>query len=118
MDGVTILQTIDVIDYVPRIGVASVIFFLLFLGLFIGAMYYNCDCGMGYENTGYLLFSASILCLIVSLFLTFYLNPEITGQQYQVLIDDSVSMKEFTQHYQIIEQQGITYIVEEIEESD
>lgn len=33
--------------------------------------------------------------------------------QYQVYMEDNVNMAEFAQRYTIVEQQGITYIVEE-----
>ena len=40
-------------------------------------------------------------------------HPMYDKSQYQVIIDDSVSMSEFTQRYNIIEQEGITYWVTE-----
>lgn len=39
--------------------------------------------------------------------------PMYNKTQYQIIIDDSVSMSEFTQRYNIIEQEGITYWVTE-----
>lgn len=40
-------------------------------------------------------------------------HPMYDKTQYQVIVDDSVSMTEFTQRYNIIEQEGITYWVTE-----
>lgn len=40
-------------------------------------------------------------------------HPMYNKTQYQIIIDDSVSMSEFTQRYNIIEQEGITYWVTE-----
>lgn len=40
-------------------------------------------------------------------------RPMYNKTQYQIIIDDSVSMTEFTQRYNIIEQEGITYWVTE-----
>ena len=40
-------------------------------------------------------------------------HPMYDKSQYQVIVDDSVSMSEFTQRYNIIEQEGITYWVTE-----
>lgn len=34
---------------------------------------------------------------------------------YQVLLDENINMKEFAQRYEILEQQGITYIIKEKE---
>jgi hypothetical protein len=54
--------------------------------------------------------SGFILCLMS--------NKIVCGYKYQVLVDDTVSMQDFTAKYNILEQQGITYIVEEKEEGD
>ena len=40
-------------------------------------------------------------------------HPMYDKSQYQVIVDDSISMAEFTQRYHIIEQEGITYWVTE-----
>lgn len=40
-------------------------------------------------------------------------HPMYDKSQYQVIVDDSISMTEFTQRYKIIEQEGITYWVTE-----
>lgn len=40
-------------------------------------------------------------------------RPMYNKTQYQIIIDDSVVMSEFTQRYNIIEQEGITYWVTE-----
>ena len=40
-------------------------------------------------------------------------HPMYDKSQYQVIVDDSISMIEFTQRYNIIEQEGITYWVTE-----
>ena len=40
-------------------------------------------------------------------------HPMYDKTQYQVTVDDSISMTEFAQRYNIIEQEGITYWVTE-----
>lgn len=40
-------------------------------------------------------------------------RPMYNKTRYQIIIDDSVSMSEFTQRYNIIEQEGIIYWVTE-----
>ena len=62
-----------------------------------------------------------VMCLI-TIFCTFSTlisyesnGPEVTEYQYQVIVDDSVSMTEFTDKYEIIEVKGESYIVKEIE---
>ena len=59
-----------------------------------------------------------IVCTIIAVIgiITAILNlshPMYDKTQYQIIIDDSVSMPEFTQRYNIIEQEGITYWVTE-----
>lgn len=60
------------------------------------------------------LFSA-LLCVTIFLGLgfVFFGNPPIEKTYYRVLIDDNVSITEFTERYDIIRQEGKTFIVQE-----
>ena len=53
---------------------------------------------------------ASIMIIMLVLMLVFGYTDVTT--QYRVMIDDTVKMTEFLQHYTIIRQEGLTYIVE------
>ena len=106
MAGVTILQTVT-----PIAGVTALIFVLCFVVFFICAViaiWCYCDDSV----------KAGIVFTIIAVIgvITAILNlshPMYNKTQYQVIIDDSVSMSEFTQRYNIIEQEGITYWVTE-----
>lgn len=53
---------------------------------------------------------AGIMIIMLILMLIFGYTDVTT--QYRVMIDDTVKMTEFLQHYTIIRQEGLTYIVE------
>lgn len=65
--------------------------------------------------TGLLLIPLSfVLSIIAATCSSTYQVPDYT--QYEVIINDSVSMNEFTSKYEILEQRGQIYVVKEIEE--
>lgn len=122
MDGVTILNTIEKVYYYPSIenflmvlkilGItAAIIYFgiatyVIFIGLY-------CDNWAGH---------ISLVCIGVVLACGLGYSIAKSESQVavyeQVLVTDSVSMEDFTEKYQIIEQQGITYLVLEKGESE
>jgi hypothetical protein len=56
-----------------------------------------------------------LLCVTIFLGLgfVFFGNPPIEKTYYRVLIDDNVSITEFTEQYDIMRQEGKTFIVQE-----
>ena len=56
------------------------------------------------------LIMTGIMIIMLILMLIFGYTDVTT--QYRVMIDDTVKMTEFLQHYTIIRQEGLTYIVE------
>lgn len=107
MNGVTIINTVQncntsLIGLVVCYGIAL----SFVIGFFI--LLFNSGFRSAYPA---LIFA---LCFaFLGLALCIWGNPGLTNQ-YQVILDDSVSMNEFCQHYRIIRQEGISYIVEEI----
>ena len=107
MDGVTIINTVQncntsLIGLTVCYGITLAFVIGFFILLFNG----------GFRNAYPALIFA--LCFaFLGLALCIWGNSGITNQ-YQVILDDSVSMNEFCQHYRIIRQEGISYIVEEI----
>lgn len=107
MDGITIINTVQslnasLVGLIVCYGIA--LFFVI--GFFV--ILFN----DGFRNA----YPALILALcfaFLGLALCIWGNPGAINQ-YQVILDDSVSMNEFCQHYRIIRQEGISYIVEEI----
>ena len=107
MDGVTILQTVT-----PVASTTVLIFCLCgivaVISLTIAIISY-----VDFNNIKWTI-AFGILSVIALISAIVDLNhPMYDKTQYQVIIDDSVSMSEFTQRYNIIEQEGITYWVTE-----
>lgn len=110
MDGVTILQTIP--QYTNTWGWSwDLLAFLIPLILIVLLIWCGVDCGEGsLIMIGIIVAFITVVGFVVTLSTN---NAIHTHDHYQVLIDESVSMTEFTEKYNVIEQQGITYIVEE-----
>lgn len=106
MAGVTILQTVT-----PIAGVTALIFVLCLAVFFICALIAIwCYCDDSVKG-GTVFTIIAVLGVITAIFNISH--PMYDKTQYQVIIDNSVSMSEFTQRYNIIEQEGITYWVTE-----
>lgn len=106
MAGVTILQTVT-----PIAGVTILIFVCCYLVVFINLICAIICYSEKNIKAGIVFTIIAIIGLIT--LITDVTHPMYDKTQYQVIIDDSVSMSEFTQRYNIIEQEGITYWVTE-----
>jgi arginine exporter protein ArgO len=113
MEGITILnQTIhegSIIEPLFTIGTVSIVCgaILFFLwGVFV--------CSKAPE---WLTTSTVCLAVLGMIFATFIgvFAPHEQITRYQVIIDESVSLTEFNEHYRIIEQNGLIYTIEERE---
>ena len=107
MAGVTVLQTVTPIASTTVLiaclcGIVAVI--TLLLAIINYAEFSNIKWTIAFGILSVL----AVISVIVDLN-----HPMYDKSQYQVIIDDSVSMTEFTQRYNIIEQEGITYWVTE-----
>ena len=106
MAGVTILQTVT-----PIAGVTALIFVLCLAVFFICALIATwCYCDDSVK--GGIVFTIIAVIGVITGILNIS-HPMYDKTQYQVIIDDSVSMSEFTPRYNIIEQEGIAYWVTE-----
>jgi hypothetical protein len=106
MEGITILNTIESSSIAP-IGVCIIVgcmFGLLVLG-FVGVIYAN------YTNSSY--FIGGVFVLFLIMIFTCAFGPQKTSIAHQVLIDESVSLVEFNEHYNIINRQGDIYTIKE-----
>lgn len=118
MDGVTILNEIEVVQVVNDtfnytagfIALCITVLISAIVGFFIGRM--ECE-----EVSGTLtgVFIGLVLSLFIgALFGTIFEYPPITEttMRYEVTIDDSVSLTEFYEHYNVIEQRDKIFVVE------
>ena len=121
MDGVTILNEIEIVQVVNDtfnytaafIALIVTILTCAVVGFFIGRM--ECDEVLG-TLTGVII--GLVLSLFVgALFGTLFEYPPVTETttQYEVILDDSVSMNEFYEHYNVVEQRGEIFVVGEKE---
>ena len=107
MDGVTILQTVTPVASVTLLiawlcGIVAVISLILIFASYVE-----------FNNTKWTI-AFGIVSIVAAMGVIVDLShPMYDKSQYQVIVDDSVSMTEFTQRYNIIEQEGITYWVTE-----
>ena len=113
MDGVTILNTIELTGTSPGAFVTLVITGLLFLILM------SCAEPINPKADGLVIFliaSSAIAFLVCMGIMVYQSENRKTGElQYEVTIDDTVSMTEFNKKYEIIEQRGDIFVVKERE---
>ena len=119
MDGVTILNEIEVVQVVNDTfnqtagGIALIVTILIcaIVGFFIGSI----DCSELESTLIGALVGVVFGILFMALFGTIYSYPAETEttMQYEVILDDSVSMNEFCEHYNVVEQRGDIFVVEE-----
>lgn len=115
IDGVTILASEVVTTSCASMNIIGYIFvglpILGFLSLLIGAV---ADI-LELAKTGCTMFVCSFILFLISLPIDAMTQvPDYT--KYEVIIDDSVSMSEFMNTYEVLEQRGQIYVVKEIEE--
>lgn len=121
MDGVTILNEIEVVQVVNdtfnyTAGVIALIVTVLIcaiVGFFIGRHDFS-----EFESTLIGVMAGLVIGILPMMVSgsAFSYPPEIkTTIQYEVILDDSVSMNEFCEHYNVVEQRGDIFVVEEKE---
>lgn len=107
MDGVMILQTVTPIAEVTvLIGAMCGIVVLVCGAIAVG--WFRCD--------GICLAAIVFTILAILGLITFIINirhPMYEKTKYQVVLEDAISVNDFTKQYEIIEQEGITYWVTE-----
>lgn len=106
MAGVTILQTVT-----PIAGVTVLIFVCCCVVILINIILAIICYSERWIIRG-IVFTIIVILGLITL-ITDVTHPMYDKTQYQVTVDDSISMPEFTQRYNIIEQEGITYWVTE-----
>ena len=107
MAGVTILQTVT-----PIAGTTVLIAWLCGIVAVITLLFAI----INYAEFGNIKWTIAfgIISVIAVISVIVDLNhPMYDKSQYQVIVDDSISMTEFNKEYNIIEQEGITYWVTE-----
>lgn len=115
IDGVTILatETVEVmhptLEMIGWLGIP-----LNFIGLIIFIVGYSLD-SMRCSLTGLGMIVLSFIMAITSVSVGACITVP-SYNTYEVILDDSVSMNEFMNTYEVLEQRGQIYVVKEIEE--
>ena len=115
IDGVTILAS----EIVTASCAFIDIMFCIFLGLlvlgFVSLLIGLIADILGIVQTGAIMISCSFVLFLISLPIdTATQIPDYT--KYEIILDDSVSMNDFMNTYEVLEQRGQIYVVKEIEE--
>ena len=115
IDGVTVLASEVVTTSCAFINIMFYVFIgLLVLG-FISLLIGMIVDSLGFAQTGAIVLGCSFGLFLISLPIDAVTQiPDYT--KYEVILDDSVSMNEFMNTYEILEQRGQIYVVKEIEE--
>ena len=103
-DGITIINTTYAIGTLWVIILMAVCTAIMLTVAILVWIQYGFD--------AYPVFITGILFVLLIVLIITYQPPV---AQYQVILDDNVSMNEFYQYYRVIRQEGISYIVELIE---
>lgn len=111
MEGVTIIDTIYRMEYSSP--------WVLYIIAGIAVAYFIAAIISAMDNlpTLAVILTCLGLAFLIILLIVASLMPKVpTGNitAYRVLIDDNVKMSEFLQHYEIIKQEGLTYLVKPI----
>ena len=116
IEGVTILAMENITKpalWTDILGWGSLIIGLIGLAMFFMAI--GIDSYRLGVSSGIIMFIFWLVGIISSCVLQEYFQvPDYT--QYEVILDDSVSMNEFMNTYEVLERRGQIYVVKEIEE--
>ena len=121
MAGVTILDTIEQVSYswaFTRLAMVFVFFALLVtVALLISVNYKRYMNRRGEKSRTDPRFNGICAALLVTCLMGFLFSCRFgekhVAKTYQVLLEDDVIISEFREHYEILDEQGITYIVRE-----
>ena len=115
IEGVTILATEIITKSAPWVDILGWGCLIIgFIGLAMFFMGLGIDsCKMGVSG-GIIMVIFWLVGLILGVSQEYFQIPNYT--QYEVILDDSVSMNEFMNTYEVLEQRGQIYVVKEIEE--
>ena len=115
IDGVTVLASETVMTSCAGSNIIGYIFIgLLALGFISLLIAVGAD-SLRFAQTGGIMIVCSFILFLIGIPIDIMTQiPDYT--KYEVILDDSVSMNEFMNTYEILEQRGQIYVVKEIEE--
>lgn len=112
IEGLEIINKVEIMGENPKINIIGYIVFAMMLVFFVlGLFLFDYD-----DKSRHICFGICILLAIVKV-LIFQTNDKFpTGEYYyEVILDDTVNLKEFYQKYEVIEIKGDLYTIKEKE---
>ena len=114
MEGITILNQTEVMELTPLatkvimiLTIISVVSCIAFFIAYITMFFYVCPLILAF-----IFMSSLISVLVISI-----VSPKhLTGYEYEVTIDENVSMKEVYERYEIVEQRGDIWVLRDKKE--
>ena len=114
LDGITLLDTgTKVVSYTWGWSWGGFIAAIFAILLIIAFILCTIDC-----TGGEIFFFAGIFVGMLSLFIFVHAKPAKTINTYSVIIDDSVTMTEFYDKYEVLDIQGKIFTITEREDTD
>jgi hypothetical protein len=112
MDGVLVLDTIVNAEIGWNFfSISFLVCFCIAIILAITIVFSDYFCWGNTLILGLIALTMTGIMVIMLVLMLIFGYTDVTTQ-YRVMIDDTVKMTEFLQHYTIIRQEGLTYIVE------
>ena len=114
IDGITVLASEIVMTSCAGIDIMLYVFIGLFtLGLLFSIIGVAVD-NLRFAQTGVIMLGCALSLFLISLPINAVTKiPDYT--KYEVILDESVSMNEFMNTYEVLEQRGQIYVIKEIE---
>ena len=117
LEGIEILNKVEIMESPMWISVVGLVFCVLFFISFMAAIM---DAFKDFSDGHLWIFALGIVISYITIIIMSNVNKQLktepTGQyEYQVTIDDSVSINELLEKYEIVEVNGKIYIIREKE---
>ena len=109
MEGITILNQTEIMELAPL--AVTVIVILTIIAAISCISFFIADYVMASITCPVILGFISISSLISVLVISILSPKHLTGYEYEVTIDENVSMKEVYERYEIVEQRGDIWVL-------
>lgn len=114
IEGLEIVNKIEIMEENTKLGILSIFFGICALACFLSAIV-NADF-ISPGSISFVLLAATIILLIIGVVIELNNKEKPTGEYYyEVILDDTVNLKEFYQKYEVIEIKGDLYTIKEKE---
>ena len=112
LEGIELINKVEIMGENPKIKfIGYIVFVMMLVFLFIGLFLFDFD-----NKSRNICFGICILLAMVKILIFQTNNKFPTGEYYyEVILEDTVNLKEFYQKYEVIEIKGDLYTIKEKE---